>query len=59
MQSQLLQQLVSLLLLSSWAILGGLASPINGRHHELAVRASGELSKRYTNSKWSFYDVGL
>ncbi|EAU88104.2 hypothetical protein CC1G_11527 [Coprinopsis cinerea okayama7 len=57
-----LQQFVSLILLmiSSWATVGGLASPI-GSPQELAKRAPGDvhLYKRFTNSKWSFYDVGL
>ncbi|KAH6919051.1 hypothetical protein BKA70DRAFT_1176807 [Coprinopsis sp. MPI-PUGE-AT-0042] len=44
-----LTQLFTLVALTSWGFLGGLASPI-------AVRP---LEKRVSNSKWSFYDAGL
>ncbi|KJA20258.1 hypothetical protein HYPSUDRAFT_43398 [Hypholoma sublateritium FD-334 SS-4] len=28
-------------------------------HNSLAKRLSGDLAKRYSNARWSFYDVGL
>ncbi|TFK25827.1 hypothetical protein FA15DRAFT_638838 [Coprinopsis marcescibilis] len=54
------QQLLSAALISSVATIGGLASPI-GNPKELANRAAGDvhLYKRFSDSRWSFYDVGL
>lgn len=37
------------------------AKPHVNRHHDLAVRARGDiaLKKRTTNARWTYYDVGL
>lgn len=45
--------LLSALIVTS-AALGGLASPLGNR-----IEGDASLHKRFTNSRWTFYDVGL
>ncbi|TEB36174.1 hypothetical protein FA13DRAFT_1706436 [Coprinellus micaceus] len=49
MQSTLLSALIA-----TSAALGGLASPLGNR-----TEGDASLHKRFTNSRWTFYDVGL
>lgn len=44
-----LTQLFTLVALSAWGLMGGLAAPLSTR----------SLEKRVSGSKWSFYDAGL
>jgi hypothetical protein len=34
-------------------------APNPHRHHQIANRPRGELSKRFSSTRWTFYDVGL
>lgn len=43
------------------AALASVHNPHLNRHHDIAKRASGhiELHKRFSATRWTFYDVGM